>query len=399
MFRKRPTTMSPDDAQSQVDAYQSMAANILMMGTLIFGFVATGTLMSLSFTGEEGWPMTEDDLDAFSFFLINSCAAAISSLLATLISFVFTTRVANQQMHSGPLSALRTVQLTTVFFVFAELLLYFSLGMFMKSVGDFVILQDSGPQICPGEDETVLGNSFCAQAGDEMFQSAKAACSPAQTTPRSRTNPSAPFATCTAYDFYTQHYSDDVQASGDPTTFWFGWDWGDSGYEDGDFGLNETPKQVFFRVINEIADITCGKPSAERALAALCAPATETTAGCAQARTAYLQVDACSGGKQDDAITCRKACQWAYDDYGNYEPWKTALQRRMQFWMGVFNWIIYVVIALRGVAGLVTVVKNLQELVAGGGRSLVWCCDCPGVFDVLHGEGEQGEREDIDEDL
>jgi len=386
-----------------------------MMGTLIFGFCATGTFLSVTFTGDEAW----DKASEFVEFLKTGCYSAISALLATLIAFIFTTRVANQQMQYGYLVAFRTVLRSTIFVVLAEMLLFFSLHEFMSSIYCYAKLEYEGPTICPqgqgqpdSRPDLLYNNSFCAQVGEEMYKTASRMCGPKMPVTLTDSNweeyptlgpqrlvndVSHPYSTCTAFDYYTWEHENDAGVMQSP--YWFAWDFGDSGYWVMEYRHQMSVHQAFFRVNNEIADEICGKAAAETALSALCAGAGLSTAACAQARTAALLADSCSGGKQDDSVKCRRVCQWVNSNQNDDgRPLKIVIHNELEFWMNMMLYIIRLVILFRFLAGLIRAVKNFKELCSGetsGGMALI--LDVCGVCDEIDRCQQQEDIEDIED--
>lgn len=398
-----------EHAQNEVETYQSLVGNILMMGTLVFGFCATGTFLSVSFTGDEAW----DNAGDFVEFLRKGCSSAICSLLATLIAFIFSTRVANQQMQYGYLVAYRTVLRSTMFVVFAEMLLFFSLHEFMSSIFSYTQLEYQGPTLCPqgqgqpdDRPDLFYNNSFCAQVGETMYNTASRMCGPRMPVnvteredyptlgPHRLVNDvSHPFSTCTAFDYYTWEY-DGYFAGIMP--YWFAWDFEDSGYWVMLERHQMTEHQAFFRVNTEIADEICGSSAAVTVLDASCAGAGSSTAACSQARIAALLADSCSGAKQDDAVKCRRVCQWVADGEDQpLKPLKTVIHDKLEFWMTMMLYIIRISIMFRILAGIVRVVKNFQELYfseISGGVALV--VDVFGVCDEVDGCQQQEDMDD-----
>lgn len=384
-----------EDIETELGHFQTITSNVLMMGTLVFGFCATGTFLSVSFTGEESWNHVNEFVD----FLRYGCYSAICSLTASMIAFIFSTRVANQRMQFGGKAALRIAHQSTIFIVAAELCLYFSFHEFMKSIKVYTGLEYTGPAICPQGDgqpndrkDLFLNTSFCAQLGDDLYQGASSMCGAAVVldawghtdedyAERGNHRVGEYFVTCTAFDYYTTTGWD---------TFWFAWDWKESGYGVMELKHEMTPRESFFRVLAEVGDYVCGRPGAEIARDVLCTGTNSSTAACAQARTAFLLADKCSGGVQDDGIRCRKVCAWVtnpdYDEDDEtsrpVKPLKQVIHMELDFWMSAIVGLIRIIMVIRFIAGIFRTWVNFKKLCLEQGHAMVLIGDVGGLFDI-----------------
>lgn len=252
-----------------------------------------------------------------------------------------------------------------MFFVLAEILLYFSLFEFVNSIQTYAKMEYVGPQICP---LSAPRFSFCSQTGQELFQAAQTMCGPVQ-----RANHPI---TCTAYDFYQELDNGSH----------FGWDWTTMNFTEYD---NE--HDAYLGELIELADHLCGKQGADSAVQELCTGAVMSTVACPQARMASMMADDCSGKKQDDINKCRRVCNQIADetslDPSLAIPLKTVMRQRLNYWLGSLLWLIKLLIIFRSIAGFIQVLKSCHTLVirAKERRTMWFAVDVFGLCDPCEG--------------
>lgn len=405
-----------DLAETEYANFQGTVANMMTMGTLLFGFCATGTFLSIQFTGDEAWPPQRlVDFVRFGMY------SAISSLTATMMVFVFSTRASKQHMKFGAACAMRTVRRSSVFFIGAEILIYFSLHEFMSSIQTYARMEYVGPKLCPSAAKEF---SFCSQTAKDLYKAAQSLCgtmAPTTCVPgdedvdwhecaRNAVN-STPRAVgeshyaCTTYDYYSVYK---LHHGTDPTVLtrniYFTWDKFDSGYE-ALFGADEdddddegAEDDAFFGTLTVLSNQFCGKSITEGAVAALCA-SDPSSAACAQAKLADFAADDCAGKKQDDTMKCTKVCQWIpvrfvsiiYD----WQPIKTVITSQLDWWMTVILWLIKIMMFFRGLAGLIEAVDRCRTLFKND-DAILMVLDVFGLFDVWDGYRKKKDMETDD---
>lgn len=386
---------SEDFADKEYGTFQAHMSNLLMMGTLIFGFCVTGTFLSVTFTGEE--PFLE--VEHLSQFVLAGLKATAMSLGATILAFIVSTRAANRYMALGALPALRTIYKTIIFAGAAEVMIYLSLQQFLRSVQQYSAMNYMGPELCPmrepDQDATTWSNSsFCGQLGDDLYSAAKDSCSPARavswndevcTAVNRKKADSQPFAMCSIFDCYT-----DGEIKIRSSTAWFGWDNQDAGR--GYDGLQAmdpymNPTESYNRVAQQASEAACEKGKASSLKDTACTlGATPTTAqlqACAQARQAYLSADDCAGAKQDDVVKCRKVCQWVHEGK-EMVPLKTKVGTELDGYFITLDKLILAVAIFRGIANLVMTFRCCQALLRDCDRGdIIGSFDVFGIFDSM----------------
>jgi len=405
-------------ASEEYGVYQGHLANMLMMSTLLFGFCATGTFLSVSFTGDE----TPMSTEYFIRCLENSLQSTVASVGVTMLVFVFSARAALQYQLFGAQAALQPIYKGTLFITLAEVLLYYSLISFVSSINNYASMNYVGPNICPRSPSGEISNtSFCSRVGDSIYQEAQnQLCGTADAQglysgrfANSRTQgltPQGPWILCRVFDDYTydQKFPDGLSSDqvGQPVveapllTWWFGWDtqrnWVDvdlftGGTGNGIFTEGNADlyhfwiQEAFLDVVTRTSDSMCGKNVADDEVTAHCTT-TPNPALCLQARSLLLQADACSGGKEDDAVKCRKACQaqWISDD--EWDSTKNIVRSKMQFYVRLITYGLWITLIGRAIAGLITTIKSLCNYArqdSTGACGLLWVFDCFGIFDTF----------------
>jgi len=395
-------------ASEEYGVYQGHLANMLMMSTLLFGFCATGTFLSVSFTGDE----TPMSTTFFIRLVENSLQSTVASVGVTMLVFVFSARAALQYQLYGAQAALQPIYKGMLFITLAEVLLYYSLISFVGSINNYASMNYVGPNICPvspfGEGELISNTSFCSRVGDSIYQEAITLCG-TQVAPvlNARTRgltPQGPWITCAVLDRYrAMNYDGDsgtvTVASFDVRPWWFAWDThnnevdpydftgesGDADYLDNQDLFGYWSQEAFLDVVTRTSDSMCAKDAAAEAVAAHCTT-TPNPALCLQARILFLQADTCSGGKEDDAVKCRKACQTNRDQYG-WASTKVLIQDRLNDYLSLITMGLWITMVCRAIAGLITTIKSMCNYAAQNSRgpcALLWVFDCFGIFDTFH---------------
>eukprot|EP00929_Paragymnodinium_shiwhaense_P081482 TRINITY_DN4264_c0_g1_i4.p1 TRINITY_DN4264_c0_g1~~TRINITY_DN4264_c0_g1_i4.p1 ORF type:complete len:309 (-),score=29.93 TRINITY_DN4264_c0_g1_i4:123-1049(-) len=219
----------------EFENYQTHLSNLMMMSTLIFGFSVTGTFLSLSFSGDEPFSH-QTDLIAFVKY---SLWAAVLAIVATMVAFVTSSRLAHLHINFGSLHAVKRAGIKTYFIIgLAEVLLFCSLYLFMQCLQSYKRLNFLGPPICPyykyGRVDEYRHDSICSQLGSELYQAAAKECGdPQPVTLYDRVidegnaglskcragRTGEPAVMCGAYDCYYR-LKEEKEVIED---FWFGW--------------------------------------------------------------------------------------------------------------------------------------------------------------------------------
>jgi len=409
-------------ASEEYGVYQGHLANMLMMSTLLFGFCATGTFLSVSFTGDE----TPMSTTYFIRLVENSLQSTVASVGVTMLVFVFSARAALQYQLYGAQAALQPIYKGTLFITLAEILLYYSLISFVSSINNYGYMNYVGPNICPIKwDNTLISNtSFCSRVGDSIYQEAATLCG-TQVAPvlNSRSEGQGLWILCNAFDDYTNEWNIRVSDPGGGSlgSWWFGWDpdrnqvdvarlsgaTGTGLYRDDDQVQDYWMQESFLDVVTRTSDSMCAKDVADNEVTAHCTT-TPNPALCLQARILLLQADACSGGKEDDAVKCRKACQTNEDSVGNWDSTKNLIRDKLDFYVNLITSGLWITMVGRAIAGLITTIKSLCNYAAQNSRGpcgLLWVFDCFGIFDTFHsgltvrsmfgGSTEEDEEDDM----
>lgn len=417
-------TEASDMAEQQYAAWQGHLANLMMMGTLIFGFVVTGTFLSVSFTGEEPF----EDNDNLLNFTKQGLRSAVFSLLATMVAFIFSSRTANLYIHAGALHALRSISRGLLFIGIAEVLLIYSLHTFMYSMEDFTKMFYYGPKLCPFRDNhhapiTEWQNStFCAQTGKAFYETAAKTCGAVQVNLKStktqysahshqkmsvcetnRLTSSSHYEMCYVYDCYHTFGKDKDTGV---TFAWGDFESPDQGYSFHTISGKEINKaEIFHKVILEGGELMCDVANAQHDQKLACAPAIISNGTlaqrsfCATAETALIAADTCAGGKFDDAIKCHKVCQFVGEDHAQTMKEKQA--DNLNFYFAMMHVILTVMMLGRGLVALILCVRGTVRNIRAEG---VWCLlalDIFGIYEVSTRDfvdGDEAESGDADEE-
>jgi len=417
-------------AEGEYGVYQAHLANMLTMATLLFGFCATGTFLSVSFTGGET-DMTTDNLIAL---VRNALHSTIASVVVTMIVFVFSARAALQYQLFGATAALQPIYKGMLFISGAEVLLYYSLICFVLSIEYFADMNYMGPNICPytqfkdplhlgdGSAFIISGRSFCSRVGESMYDAATQLCADSNSSleeygfaegfvTRHRSD-NVSWILCTMYDNY--YVPGTTQASAGK--FWFGWDreknWVDpetianfsntlltSSDPEWYADLREYwTQEAFLDVVTNTADKICGVQKAKDSESAHCTGTGLATTECLLALAAVAQSDVCSGAKEDDAVKCRKSCQWHQSHASPLESTKTIIEDLMH---GNMKWLVgglWLTLGCRALAGIFTTYKYLKMRGFVGWSAVGGFVDVFGIFDTFLGHTERSLGGPLSED-
>lgn len=361
-----------DWAEKEYATFQAQNGNLLTMGTLLFGFCATGTFLSTSFYDSHSY----DDTVNFVAMVEHGVLSAMASVVALTITFVFSTRAGSQYMFHGPMAAVRTIQRGSGFLTMAEVLLYCSWYMFMLSIEDYCAINYTNPTLCPCQSssshiahpESWINSSDCALLGTELFNSAERMCAPARLSGSRLYSDAQPWVACTVFDEYSF-------ARPNTNGIWFGWNLRlNPAYEvitrsHGDVISN--PKEVFLRGLKEVIESTCSS------------------------RQGLEHQNECEEVKHNSAVECHKTCEWLPSASGTGdEPVQRIIQVTLGNWLKTINKFLAMVIIGRLIAGLVTVFETYKYLLYDNWKHQKPCrtlliCDFLGIFDHCDAHNEE----------
>jgi len=425
-------------ADYEYDKYQGHLSNLLMMGTMLFGFCITGTFLSMSFTGEE--TVTGQNNAYLIDFFRRGLWSAVLSAGATILSLVLSSRAANQYISWGAVAAMRVIRNTMFCICAAEICLYLSFYYFMRSVESYALMSYTGPDICPMRQlYESNGNfsakfeksSFCAQLGDDFWHATNRTCKGRKTVewPEkdtcSATKRENSDLLCNVFDCYSSNRSDNTISNSTTLTLWFGWWWSDreehpewTKYGLNRFGEVMSDEEVWQRIAKESAEASCEKDLAKTLRNIACknidadhpAPNNSQATACAQARATYLQADKCAGAKEADALKCRKVCQWFLMDIKGdtnslkwrrlkeilkiskgdpkqlkWERLKEMLKGQIEFAFMVIKIIIIMVAVFRVLACVRLTIHACRKNIIGYGWGALLAADIGGILDDVIG--------------
>lgn len=317
-----------DIYQPRYDSYQSVLSNLMTIGTLLLGFIITGTMLSLSLSGEESY--TSHDLLLFTEWAF---VAVIGAGSTTLIAFLVSVRATQAHCNRGSKHGLKVMRNHTLLIGLSELCLYGSLFAFLLSLDLFLAMQYLGPDICPyveNEHSEERTSSFCALAGSDFFDAVGQTCQ----APKVKNDPY--YDLCSEFEWTK-------------TKKWQSWFLWDVHVDEKD--LTEFSAARLKR-IDQAANLQCMKDMMNSNMKVLCtSPATTLERqACADSYMAFTKADACVGEKIADAERCYKICGW----FGGKHP-KALLTRMVHYFM-------YPIYALLVVIALYRIYKNLMQM-------------------------------------
>jgi len=294
-----------DYAQEVVDAQQVVLSNIMIVSAVLLGFIVTGTLLSMQLTGSENYGSTEV-LQCLRW----AALAAIFAFLSLIVAFLLSISGSNHLTTSGPKSAAETLTTGSVLrHIVAEAGLYMSLFCFIVSLGLYVSMAYSGPDICA----TYRGSaSFCAHRGEDLYRAAELKCKhrcllPGQ-PPECRAEDD--MTTCLCAEFCRHPWER-------------GYDWSRTRIRRspgvGIFNYHffayrsygDTVKPTREKVIDAAASVMCNHEELERKKDSCVAAAGIGARGCNPSYMAWEESERCLEAAIRDAHKCTKVCSWS----------------------------------------------------------------------------------------
>eukprot|EP00927_Polykrikos_kofoidii_P074236 TRINITY_DN70220_c0_g1_i1.p1 TRINITY_DN70220_c0_g1~~TRINITY_DN70220_c0_g1_i1.p1 ORF type:complete len:380 (-),score=46.48 TRINITY_DN70220_c0_g1_i1:288-1427(-) len=287
-----------DDVEERVGAYQAFLGNLMTVSTLLLGFIVTGTLLSMTLTGEENYTARQ-----MVSFVTWAGLAALLSMFATLISFLVSGNASQVQANRGADAAIWYLRYHTVAIFMGEIMVFASIMAFLHSLKLFLDLNYLGPDICPWDSGIFFqfrANSFCSLLGGDMYAAAGELCTGAPATVSQNQE------LCNYYGNITKladkqtiygKFHDLNQAKA-----FFGW---------AVFDTPRTQSQDRLKLLDAFANHLCWKNEAKHRVKSSCGGAQAGSSACDQARATYLLADSCASDKQHDMDKCYNVCAWA----------------------------------------------------------------------------------------
>jgi len=294
-----------------VGGLKAHLSNVTTVGSLLLGFILTGTLLSTVITGEESHQVKE-----VVPFLRFALAATFCSFAATVTAFALSARLTQLGMSAG--STMRSwILLSFPVVVMVEFLLYVGMYCFVESMELHVRLNYVGPRICPGE---VGSQRPCAKLGLSFHKAAEQLCGrPLDCGMDCDCEALHPGMSeiCWHYHHFVC-YSDMIGEPLDAQWEWFIWN-------DANYSSYDWP-----RLVSMYSDFACDKAAADADKAALCAYQTGSLSGgvpvtwqerhaCMQAIATLNVVDGCVEATYASAEKCIKVCGQECSVHGRTE--------------------------------------------------------------------------------
>lgn len=269
---------SEEEVQLRYDNYQQFLNTLMTIGTLLMGFIFTGTLLNYTYDGEMRREKFATTFDSVSIW---ACMFATSTVIISLLVSVRSNMIFR---NHGPVRALRAMMNSTIWMGFAELSIYISVYLFIHSVFMYLEWAQRGPShICYGNRGIT---SECAQTTLDLSAAAPKLCATWEVNITLEGTRSCG-QQCWARDRICEWPNPRYRSE------WF----------------NQYRKKTFL-LVHELADAHCRKSQLEDIADELCtAPATaEAKLACAQASTACIHADDCQAEIVHTMLLCRTVC-------------------------------------------------------------------------------------------
>lgn len=335
-----PPAVDNDEYSAIYQSFQTTLQTLMTVAALLMGFVLTGAFINLAYSGDATFsqtllvPFVSLSLSAFAWALFSFALGLVISLLG-------------QQCYATKSCCCDAVTFFRVFgflLLGAEICLYQCGQQLCNSLSQFVTINYITPSetLCPGTIDEVAkaGDTFCAQLGNDLFDAAfkdLKECENIIYVAENQQSVARPFdlsayatakqrklAVCNQLDWYVSDNKKGAWSGSDDVSgiikVWFGWDpytnKGNpaSGWEGKPASMMEkdpdiTAVQNTGKILGEVM---CHKNSAADKVDQLCKNPIGYSANkaCAEAQSAYLEADKCSGKKFDDVMKCYHTCDW-----------------------------------------------------------------------------------------
>jgi len=334
-----PYTIDPcenrEEAQEKYGDYQQFLNTLITIGTLLMGFILTGTLLNYTYTGEIRRKKFAEDFDIVSLW---ACAFATGSVMASLLVSV---RGSIAFRNNGPVKALRAMRNSTIWMGFAELAIYLSIYYFSQSVFKYLHWAQKGPTgICEDMKGPV---SECSQLTEDFGEAAERLCATwnqagfaQKTTPTCDYECLAINRVCDAMQPRRPNSKLKVRDKTFPKVPFLLW---------GNFYRQEA-----LIMINSLGDEMCRRPLMHRIVGHLCEEVSlsgiEAQEACTIANGNFIKADECAQNAVDTMALCNNVCKEL-----------KGLEALLASWRIPSNWIFTFIVAFR-------CFKIAQQLVA-----------------------------------
>lgn len=162
----------------------------MTIGTLLLGFVITGTLLAIDFSGQENYGSGE-----LVVFFKWAGLCTICSGVAVIVAFNVSVNGLHSYTTSSAKHGLRILYRSTMAMLLSEICLYLAILTFIWTLQTFVYMNYSGPDICVGWEPALEGHepawqrpsgvtfpqtarplAICGQLGSDIYTPANETC-------------------------------------------------------------------------------------------------------------------------------------------------------------------------------------------------------------------------------
>eukprot|EP00929_Paragymnodinium_shiwhaense_P071487 TRINITY_DN36333_c0_g1_i1.p1 TRINITY_DN36333_c0_g1~~TRINITY_DN36333_c0_g1_i1.p1 ORF type:complete len:370 (-),score=41.62 TRINITY_DN36333_c0_g1_i1:271-1380(-) len=311
----------------KLDTYQGLLSSQITISTLLLGFILTGTMLSINFTGNEHYGSAQ-----IRDFVLYSGLAALLAGISLVTSFATSVQGAQFYSTHNAQTAVMHMRRSLITVVGSEMALYFSLVVFLGTVADFSYLAYAGPDICPRTwtgphlELELRPDSFCAQVGLDLFEAVKA------------TNKSCralfPNADLDDVESICLYY-DQVAADEKPFAFFM---WNNADPREWPLKEGHVASASRLSMTRTAAKLFCKSDIMEDAMNEVCRQPTNPS--CAHFTMAFRQADDCEDIKVDEAERCYRVCHWR-------DGATVSLQKMIYYGMAPIIALIIYIVAVR----------------------------------------------------
>eukprot|EP00929_Paragymnodinium_shiwhaense_P035805 TRINITY_DN19289_c0_g1_i1.p1 TRINITY_DN19289_c0_g1~~TRINITY_DN19289_c0_g1_i1.p1 ORF type:complete len:380 (+),score=79.42 TRINITY_DN19289_c0_g1_i1:105-1244(+) len=286
-----------DEDVGKLDTYQELLNEIMTISTLLLGFILTGTMLSITFTGEEHYGSWQ-----VRTFVLMSGFAALLAGVSLITAFATSIQAAQFYGSHSATHALHHMKRSLLAIFVSEFTLYASLMVFLFSVADFSYLAYEGPDICPqaptGPDkaEEIRMASFCGKLGEDFYEAVQA----------SGKSCSSLFPGSDLQDMdVCEHYAEIMNG----TTGMAKFIWNNAASNHNPQKGGHRASEARLQMLLTVSDLHCKKTALQDSMDAACVK-DPGSLECAQFSIAFRQADECEDSTTDDAERCYKVCHW-----------------------------------------------------------------------------------------
>jgi len=311
--------------QEAYDGHQALLAMIITVATLLMGFIITGALISLTFTGDETF-----SADQTVEFVRTAFQAFLCAFLSFTMSFILS--ILGSQIHAAPnlgfSKASRFFRIFSVVTLVAELCLYLSSCFTFNFLGNYIYMNYASPShaLCAGAGDdggqvnNLKANKFCPMLGADLYDAATMPniCGLPRKSVRPYNANDSTSLVCNQLDTYFKKSLDEspdffannsagIMTMVNPVAkVWFGYD------TVGDLDGVGDDIDVVYNNGKILGEAMCGVGVAQGAMEVMCKDKPGSYE-CVSMQHAYNDADGCAGEKFDDVVKCYRTCAWLND--------------------------------------------------------------------------------------